>query len=66
MDKGQTIQWTTEKKKKEQATIYKTLHRELKIELTGGEFECSGRVSNSCSTRGTFLVTWWSYVVICI
>ena len=24
---------------------------------TGGEFKCSGRVSNSCFTRGTFPVT---------
>ena len=29
---GQTIQWPTEKKIKGQTTIYKTLHRKLKIE----------------------------------
>jgi len=47
---------------KEQTTLYKTLHKKQKIEQheptnTGGKLRYSGRVSSSCSTRGTRRVT---------
>jgi hypothetical protein len=58
---GQTTQW---QKDKGPTTIYKTLHRKLKIEQsntnptkTGAELRCSRRVSSSCSTSGTRRVT---------
>jgi hypothetical protein len=44
---------------KGQTTIFKTLHRKLKIGQhephikTGGELMCSGNVDSSCSTSGT-------------
>ena len=46
------------KRTKGQTTIYKTLHRKLKIEQripqkTEDELGCFGRVTNSCSTCGT-------------
>jgi len=52
MEEGRTIQWP---KDKGQTTIYKTLHRKLKIEqhephLKPGKIMCSGRLSRFCST----------------
>jgi hypothetical protein len=43
IEEGQTTQWLNEKGTKEQAIIYKTLHKKLKIEhqlKTGGELMC--------------------------
>jgi len=47
------------KRTNEQTSIYKTLHRKLKIEQheTWGGLRCSGKVSSSCSTCGTCRVT---------
>ena len=50
------------KSTKEQTMIYKTLHRQQKVEQlkstkTGGELMCCGRISSSCSTSGTRRVT---------
>jgi hypothetical protein len=50
-EEGQTIQWPKEKR---QTTIYKTLHRKLKIEQheytkIGGLHMYSGRLNSSCS-----------------
>jgi len=47
---------------KGQTTVYKTLHRKLKIEQREpikyrGELRCSGRISSSCSTSDTCRVT---------
>ena len=64
------------KRTKGQTTIYKTLHRKLKIATrtllkTGGEFMCCGRVSSFCSSSGTHRACYSSYdkwnilVVIC-
>jgi hypothetical protein len=42
------------KRTKGQTTIYKTLHRKLKIDQQDiGELRCSVRVSSSCSTSVT-------------
>jgi hypothetical protein len=58
----QTTQWPKEKvqKDKQRSTkhTYKTKDRVTRTPLkkTGVEFRCSGRVSSSCSTSGTYRV----------
>jgi len=54
---GQTTQWPTEKV---QTTIYKTIHRKLKMEQHEAQLKPgmnSGRVNKSCFTSGTRRVT---------
>ena len=58
IEEEQTTQWQKEKvqKDKQRSTkhTYKTKDRVTRTPLTtGGELRCSGRVSSSCSTRGT-------------
>jgi hypothetical protein len=44
----------TEKRKKGQTVLYKTLYRNTLLKI-GGEFRCSGKVSSSCFTCVTLV-----------
>jgi hypothetical protein len=60
IEEGQTIQLSTEKEKKEQHIIYKTLHRKLKIEqheLNENPWVNTEWQRSSCFTCGTRRVT---------
>jgi hypothetical protein len=62
---------TKRKRTKQQTTIYKTLHRKLKIEQHEPHLKpevnwCFGRVSSSCSTGITHRVTLVTNPVILV